>query len=264
MGVLLEKGTEIPYGILNSFSETAAVVSNSLGVSPIESPSDVLDTGLNIARKLGDPGMSISRAVAMAVSGILVTLSFTVVSILLSLAWIESFIVAALGLIFISFGALRVSRSYGLNYFKVIIASGIRLYVMMIIIALGFSIVVGWENAEYNTFESYLALAGATVMFAGIVLGMDRMAASLAAGSFGGVGGSPLIAMMNGARGGASAAAGASIGAGVGTYATASALNRARKGARAEGKGHMKSVAIGAGRVAKNAIRETGRFCFRN
>lgn len=103
------------------------------------------------------------------------------------------------------------TREHAINYFTAVLGVALKMFVMLLIIYLGYHFIRDWcsgMDAGSDTL-AYLALVGVSVVFYGIVREIPQIAASLASGRFTQAGGGVAAAMETAA----SMAAGAALAA---------------------------------------------------
>jgi type IV secretion system protein TrbL len=178
--------------IVNSFAYAGRVA----GVAPIAAgPSEIVDLGVYLAFWAIDttglpiaPSSLITSAFAL-VSRLVVLGAFLWVAAMLVLAWVESYVALAGGVLFLGFGAFRATAPIAENYLGYLVFLGVRLFLFYLLLGIGTAtITTALERMppamEPRQMAEVMAMA---VIFAVLVLRIPSSMASRVAGgtSFG-------------------------------------------------------------------------------
>ena len=264
--LLLNAGDWIP-AIINSMRKAGQ---DAAGV-PSLSPSAIVDEGINAANALlvgvKDLGLfdSLMTIMIAGLSAIGIIIAFVVIAGQLMVALIESYIAIGAGVLFLGFGGSRWTTDFTQKYISYAFATGVKLFMLYLIIGLGMTSATGWATLIQQNINTPASTTTIFSVFGGslILCFMAWQVPSMAAAM---LSGSPSLTA------GAGIATAASIGAGTlaaGGAVISPALREARGGmqaassgfsaARAEGNGVMKSAVSGLGHAGGQIAREVGR-----
>lgn len=172
-----------------------AIAGSAAGIAPVTAgPSEVVDLGVYLAFKIDTNGLPIApssfltAAFALA-SRLVVIAAFLWVAAMLVLAWVESYVALAGGVLFLGFGGFRGTAQYAENYLGYLVYLGIRLFLFYLLLGVGVTILTNAMNAippavEPHQMAEVMAIA---IIFAVLVLRIPTSAAQRVAGgsSFG-------------------------------------------------------------------------------
>jgi type IV secretion system protein TrbL len=145
--VLLVKGPDWIPTIIDSLQ----VIGQSVGAGAL-APDTILGHGFNISMDLltGAKAQGFFAntvlALLMCVSALVVLFAYILVTIQFIIAKVETYIFVSAGIIFLGFGASRWTSSYTERYIAGTVASGIKLMMLYLIIALGDPLSKSWIN----------------------------------------------------------------------------------------------------------------------
>lgn len=168
-----------------------AMAGHSTGIVPVPArPSEIVDIGATIAFfNINTTGIGLSPAdfatAAFAlVSRLVVIGSFLAVAAQVVLAWVESYVALAGGVLFLGFGAFRGTAQYAENYLNYLIFLGVRLFLLYLLLGIGIAILQGSLAALPPAMEpnQMAEIMGIAVIFAVLVLRIPQNAASRIAG----------------------------------------------------------------------------------
>ena len=250
---LLQNGPAFSSAIVDSFTTIGLDTANLSGFPAIGvDPGDVFYRGGNIAfnmlRKADLTGFLLQPGMILVIvlAGIIIFLSFAVISIHLIMAQVESYIVVSAGLIFLGFGGNAVTRPYVERFFAMSVAVGVKLMVLYIVVGIGNNLSNTWSALANSIsvtalpFQLCLDLVGGALIFAAVAWGVPKFAASILSGSPAFSGGDLIGMTMNAASGVLMASGGAAlaakgtamvVGGGASKLAAASSVGGAAGGA---------------------------------
>lgn len=174
--------------IVNSFAYAGRVA----GVAPIAAgPSEIVDLGVYMAFwAIDTTGLPIAPAAfltaAFALVARLVVLgAFLWVAAMLVLAWVESYVALAGGVLFLGFGAFRGTAPIAENYLGYLVYLGVRLFVFYLLLGIGTATITSAlermpRAMEPQQMAEVMAMA---IIFAVLVLRIPASMASRVAGS---------------------------------------------------------------------------------
>ncbi|MEJ2116613.1 MAG: P-type conjugative transfer protein TrbL [Alphaproteobacteria bacterium] len=139
---LITHSAEWAHIIIDSFRQAAAAAAQKNGVTIGLAPSNVLDTGLQIALKfvasvsLWSPAASIGLFFA----ALLIIVCFALISAFMVMALVESYIVISAGVLFMGFGGSRWTKDLALKIIMYTVSVGAKLFVLHLLVALGMQV----------------------------------------------------------------------------------------------------------------------------
>jgi type IV secretion system protein TrbL len=179
-----------------------------------------------------------SAALLLAIL-ILIALGLVTVNIILVTA--ETWIVAYAGLIFLGFGAAEWTRDNSVNYYKTILAYGIKLMVTLLLAGIGLDILRNVQAQAGQGWGTELMPLGKALIAAAILLGIIGKAPGAVAGITGvstsGAGGHGWTSFLGGAFTAATIASGAGAAAAQGGKQLGQAVRNAVKQGQALSRG---------------------------
>ena len=211
--LLLYADTWVP-AIIDSFTMAGAKASGLVGGL---SPSKVVDLGVELSTVLLSKMREMSlfdSAGAILIAGVSalgILICFALVAVQLTVALIESYIIIGAGVLFLGFGGSQWTRNYSEKYMTYATSAGIKLFVIQLIIGIGFVQAQSWMSLV-NTSQETVGLTDIFYTLAGalMLLYISKEIPAIAASALSGtpnLGGGDLIAT------GVSAAGGAIVGA---------------------------------------------------
>ena len=173
--------------IVNSLSRAGQVA----GIAPVPAgPSEIVDIGTTIAffnidtRGLGlSPADFLTAAFAL-VSRLVVIGAFLFVAAQVVLAWVESYVALAGGVLFLGFGAFRGTAQYAENYLNYLVFLGVRLFLLYLLLGIGIAILQDSLAALPPAMlpKQMAEIMAMSVIFAVLVLRIPNSAANRVAG----------------------------------------------------------------------------------
>jgi type IV secretion system protein TrbL len=158
-------------------------------------PSEVVDVGIRVAfSNLDTSGVPISLSsmvtvLTLVVARFVILGAFFIVATLLVLAWVESYVALAGGVLFLGFGGFRATAQYAENYLNYLVYLGVRLFLIYLLLGAGMTIVDNYipTALRVTTAQEMAEVLAVSVIFAAIVVVIPRsMASRVASGaSFG-------------------------------------------------------------------------------
>jgi type IV secretion system protein TrbL len=164
------------------------------GSGPL-SPSDVFSRGLDLAGAL----MATSSAAAfftnlgtsltMVVTGIITALAFTAITVQFVVAMVESYIIVAVGFIFLGFGGSRWTAPYVERYIALGVANGVKIMLLYLLVGTGMNLSVDWMTeaqkiaAAASPAMSALEIMGASIIFMMLCWHTPKLFAAVLGGS---------------------------------------------------------------------------------
>ncbi len=190
--VLLVQGpTWIP-AIIDSLQ----VIGQNVGAGAL-APDTIVGHGFNITMNLfaaaNDKGFIMNTGIALLLSfaALVVLFSYVFIAIQFIIAKIESYILVSAGTIFLGFGGSRWTSSYTERYIGGAVASGIKLMMLYLIIALGDPLAQGWVNEansmigmdDSQAFATAFSIATGVLIYMVICWTTPKLVSALISGS---------------------------------------------------------------------------------
>ncbi len=173
--------------IVNSF----AYAGRAAGVAPVAAgPSEIVDLGVYMAFWAIDttglpiaPASFLTAAFAL-VSRLVVLGAFLWVAAMLVLAWVESYVALAGGVLFLGFGAFRATAPIAENYLGYLVYLGVRLFVFYLLLGIGTATITGALRSMPRAMEpqQMAEVMAMAIIFAVLVLRIPASMASRVAG----------------------------------------------------------------------------------
>jgi type IV secretion system protein TrbL len=225
--ILLENGTTWANLVISSFRELA---SDAGGVTQIM-PSSTMEVGVNLATNLiqeagGNSIWNVGNLILSGLLGIGILIIFALITAELIIVLVSMYIILNAGIIMLAFGGSRWTDQFAVNYYKTVLAIGLRLFVVQLLVGIGIQVVnslIG-DFSDNPTFAEMFVVVGAVLILYLLIKSISSLVQSLISGSgdtsTGGTG--ALIGAAMGFAGGA--AAGASAAGGAATEGVKSAI----------------------------------------
>ena len=177
---------------LRPLVNSLAIAGSVAGVVPVPAgPSEVVDLGIRVAfanLDLSNLPVAFSSFATLAffvISRLAVLVAFIAVAALLVLAWVESYVALAGGVLFLGFGGFRATAQYAENYLNYLIYLGVRLFVFYLLLSVGTTIIATYipPNLRVSTPQEMAQVVAIAVIFAVLVLRIpSNMASRVASG----------------------------------------------------------------------------------
>jgi type IV secretion system protein TrbL len=222
--LLINSGTWTQ-AIIDSFRTLASNANAASGLSGGISPSNIFDLGIRIASQLTEQVSfsEIGESVGRVIISIIILISFALIAGFLLVALIELYIALNAAIILLGFGGSRWTSDYALKYLTFVLSSGMKIFVMQLLIGIGQSFILTM-NTNYNgNMTQTLILLGVSIVLCLLVKQIPDYIQSIVAGVSPGSAGNALVAA-------GSAAGGAAIGAATGGAAVMEAAKLAQAG----------------------------------
>lgn len=210
-------------------------------------PSDVFDQGVSLASALFIPLQkagwtdigNIGGWLIGGLAAIIILLAFAVISALLVVTLVESYIVVGAGVLMLGFSGSRWTSQFAANYLSYAVSVGAKLFVLFLVVGVGATVSSHWASIlpteELKNFTPLLEVLGGSVVFMMIALSVPSKAASIVSGA------------SHSTFGTLSAAMGVAVGAAMVPTSTAFGTTSA-----------LKQAVIQGGNIAKNHSNNGG------
>jgi P-type conjugative transfer protein TrbL len=184
--------------VLSSFSQAGSAISGQSQFLPSD-PSSVFNCGTGIANamlqsvsqnkvglNLGNILPAIEAILAALICSLGVVIAFAIIAGQLLITLIESFIVIGAGVFMLGFTGSRWTLVFGEKYVGYAVSVGIKLFMLELIVGLGYSLGQQWAALFYNGIappEAYIEVVGAALVFGFLAWQIPSLAASLMNGT---------------------------------------------------------------------------------
>lgn len=232
--------------IVQSFRQAASNATSSAGGGATLNPSDIFNSGINIAEKILENVsiMTPAQSVSFAVGGLVVIVAFALIVAMMILTLVTAYGIVAMSVLFLGFGGSRWTRDVAMKAIMAIMGVGAKLFVLQIIVGIGASLFDEWAGRGVTTVTDMLVMVGfAIVMLALVKVIPDLVQAMISGAAFTG--------------GGALAGAGAAVGGAAAGFAA----GVVGAGAAVQGAGKLASEQLATSAGQGKAPQSTmGRF----
>jgi type IV secretion system protein TrbL len=183
--------------IISSFSQAGSAISGQVQLAPSD-PSSVFNCGTDIANAMlesasENQGMTLGNLLPMIeivltsmICALGVVLAFAIIAGQLLITLIESYIVIGAGVFMLGFTGSRWTLVFGEKYVGYAVSIGIKLFMLELIVGLGFDLGQQWGSLFANGIappETYIEVVGAALVFGFLAWQIPSLAASLMNGA---------------------------------------------------------------------------------
>ncbi|MBV9719216.1 MAG: P-type conjugative transfer protein TrbL [Candidatus Eremiobacteraeota bacterium] len=184
--------------IISSFSQAGSAIGGQSQLMASD-PSSVFNCGTDIANamlqsisenkvglNLGNILPAIEAVLASMICSLGVVIAFAIVAGQLLITLIESYIVVGAGVFMLGFTGSRWTLVFGEKYVGYAVSVGIKLFMLELIVGLGYSLGQQWAALFYNGIappETYIEVVGAALVFGFLAWQIPSLAASLMNGA---------------------------------------------------------------------------------
>ena len=183
--------------IISSFSQAGSAISGQVQLTPGD-PSSVFNCGTDIANAMlestsENQGMTLGNLLPMIeivltsmICALGVVLAFAIIAGQLLITLVESYIVIGAGVFMLGFTGSRWTLVFGEKYVGYAVSIGIKLFMLELIVGLGFDLGQQWGSLFANGIappETYIEVVGAAMVFGFLAWQIPSLAASLMNGA---------------------------------------------------------------------------------
>jgi type IV secretion system protein TrbL len=183
--------------IISSFSQAGSAISGQVQLTPGD-PSSVFNCGTDIANAmlesasenqgmtLGNLLPTIEIVLTSMICALGVVLAFAIIAGQLLITLVESYIVIGAGVFMLGFTGSRWTLVFGEKYVGYAVSIGIKLFMLEMIVGLGFDLGQQWGSLFANGIappETYIEVVGAALVFGFLAWQIPSLAASLMNGA---------------------------------------------------------------------------------
>ncbi len=261
--LLLNAPVWIP-ALIDSFLLAGQVAGGASGLSPSAVMGQGIDLAGNLFSGLKGQGWVLNPAGSLIAvfCAATVTLAFALIAAQFVVLLVEIYVVIGGGVLLLGFAASRFSIGFSEKYIGYAFATGVKAFVLMLIVGVGSGLVSGWQDTIASAeLEDAFAILAASIVYVAVAWQVPAFAGAM-------IGGMPALSLgsvvapltRTAATGAVIAGAGAaSVGAAVRGAATlAAAASFATASARASGGGFLSGASQGAGALVGEGRRTMG------
>ena len=183
--------------IISSFSQAGSAISGQVQLAPSD-PSSVFNCGTDIANAMlesasENQGMTLGNLLPMMeivltsmICALGVVLAFAIIAGQLLITLVESYIVIGAGVFMLGFTGSRWTLVFGEKYIGYAVSIGIKLFMLELIVGLGFDLGQQWGSLFANGIAppgTYIEVVGAALVFGFLAWQIPSLAASLMNGA---------------------------------------------------------------------------------
>jgi type IV secretion system protein TrbL len=183
--------------IISSFSQAGSAISGQVQLTPSD-PSSIFNCGTDIANAMlesasENQGMTLGNLLPMIeivltsmICALGVVLAFAIIAGQLLITLVESYIVIGAGVFMLGFTGSRWTLVFGEKYVGYAVSVGIKLFMLELIVGLGFDLGQQWGSLFANGIappETYIEVVGAALVFGFLAWQIPSIAASLMNGA---------------------------------------------------------------------------------
>jgi type IV secretion system protein TrbL len=184
--------------VISSFVQAGSAIGGQSQFGPSD-PSSVFNCGTDIANAmlqsisqnkvglgLGNILPAIEAVLASMICSLGVVIAFAIVAGQLLITLIESYIVIGAGVFMLGFTGSRWTLVFGEKYVGYAVSVGIKLFMLELIVGLGYSLGQQWASLFSNGIappETYIEVVGAALVFGFLAWQIPSLAASLMNGA---------------------------------------------------------------------------------
>ena len=256
---LLAFGPGWAQAIINSLSDIAQQSTIAAG-GAAANPTNIFDTGLELAGRMIDEISfwdSAGDALGLLIGSMIVIICFALITAMMILTMVETYIVVQAAIILLGFGPTRWTKEYALRYLAYAGATGMKWFVLLLVAGLGQALMLQWLNQYENNDTQVLLVIGGAVVLLALVKSLPEVMQSILTGVSYGTGQAMIGASqqtINSTR--MAGAAGARIA--TGTAGAGRAVVNAAQLASAQGRTGVGVVSGAVSNLAKAGASEVG------
>lgn len=252
------RGIQWAIDIVNSMVQAAGQANNWAGGTPNVSPGRVFDTGFNLCSQIFNAvsGWSPVASLGLIIGAIVIMICFALIAAMMLLMYVQSYIMIYAGVIFLGFGGSVFTKDIALKYFQFALATGAKLFVMILVVGLGQQLLTQWTANFTVTNEQIILFIGASIVLLALVKAIPEMVGNMITGFSWGAGESLVRTTAQTGK----VAVGAAMGTATGAAGGYMAVSEAAKLAGASGAtGVMGKTAATVSNLGKASVQQVGQ-----
>lgn len=178
--------------ILNSFVSAGQAAATAAGAPMAQlSPIGILLAGSDLAetliQNLNIQGLfgSVAGAFFAPLVGLLLFIAFLIIAAQMVVALVEGFLVMSGGVLLLGFLGSPWTARFGMAYFSALVGTGVKLFMIYIVVALGGGLIAGWQASMAGGVDlaGALTILGVASLFSFIAWSIPNYAQGLASGA---------------------------------------------------------------------------------
>lgn len=180
---VIQNATYLAWALIGSFNKIAGILSNSQ--EPF-SPSNVFELGLSLVDKIIENigAFAFGDAIVMGISALIVLVLFAMIAAEMTVLIVGSFMLVSGGIVMLGFLGSQWTRDYGMNYITSVIGMGVQLFMMQLVVLIGYNVFTSFVDTGSGDNAASLMLVGLTVVYYALIRTIPSIATSLATGHF--------------------------------------------------------------------------------
>ena len=182
---LLQFSAEWARAIVDSFRQAASAAAQANGASGGIAPSDIFDTGMQIAIRFTESASLWSpiASVGLFIGMLVVIICFALIAAFMVLTLVESYIVISAGVLFMGFGGSRWTKDFATRILVYTVSVGAKLFVLQLLVSLGAQIFRDLSTGVANDQAGLLTIIGAAIVMLAVTKSVPEMVQGLINGS---------------------------------------------------------------------------------
>lgn len=141
--------------IARAITDTAMTIGGNITGTQVLNPADIFDKGLKLSGEWMTASSSwftnLTAALGMVISASAVFLLYVAIAGELVMVLAETYVLLLAGLFLLAFGGSSWTRSYAIAYFVWTLGAALKILVLYVILAMGFTVVDAWSVAHLST-----------------------------------------------------------------------------------------------------------------
>ena len=246
--------------IVSSLVQAGGQANNWSGGTATISPSKIFDSGWELCAQVidGCKTWKVWKSLPLLIGAIIIMICFALIAAMMLLMYVQSYIIIYAGVILLGFGGSVFTKDISLMYFRSALSVGVKLFIMILVVGIGQSILDLWIANFDVTLEQVILFIGAAVVLLALVKAIPDMVADLINGFSWGSGQALTHSSAQVGKAAAGAAIGGVAGALGGKMAVSEAVSLAKtqkaKGAMGTTAATAKNLAVGGVDYAKGRL----------
>ncbi len=182
---LLAFGPAWAQAIIWSLADIAGNASAAAGGAGTTTASDIFDTGLELASRMVDTISfwdGAGDALGLIIGSLIVIICFALITAMMILTMVETYVVVNAAIILLGFGPTRWTKDYALRYLVYAAATGMKWFILLLVVGLGEVLMRQWLNQYENNDTQVLLVVGAAVVLLALVWNLPSTIQSLLTG----------------------------------------------------------------------------------
>lgn len=161
---ILENFVPWAQAVVDSFRQAGATAA---GTGMALHPGDMFGLAVELAHMVAEAGtMNIADGVLIALSAMIVLVSFIFIAVFMGVTLIESYIAVNAGVLFMGFGGSQWTREFAITLLKYPLSVGAKLFVLHLIVDMVMSSARDWQHAYHHDQASMWTLVGLALVCA--------------------------------------------------------------------------------------------------